>query len=337
VHRQLFALKGIAAMTIQSNMTVLILGSRGRLGAALVDAFAGAGWRVLRQVRKRETGDEDDTLVADARDARSVLNEIGRRAVTKVDVVINACNPPYTRWHIEALPLNAAAIDIATQTNATLIFPGNVYNFGAAMPEHLLTDTRQLAATRKGRIRIEMELALKRAADNGLQCVIIRAGNFFGCKPGSWFDLVIAEDLMRGKIGMPGSPGVPQPWAYMPDLVQTFVNVATARHTLGVFEQVHFAGHTLQLQQIAEVIERLTQRQYKRNPLPWRLIRGLSFAVPMWREIAELAYLWERPHELVTAPAHLALMSAHTPTDDAFRDAISSRYPALIHAQPRLA
>jgi hypothetical protein len=32
--------------------------------------------------------------------------------------------------------------------------------------------------------------------------------------------------------------------------------------------------------------------------MPWKLIKLGSVLVPMWREIAEVAYLWERPHAL---------------------------------------
>ncbi len=55
------------------------------------------------------------------------------------DVVVNATNPLYTKRDTEAVPMARTANDVALQLDATLIFPGNVYNFGASMPA-LLTE-----------------------------------------------------------------------------------------------------------------------------------------------------------------------------------------------------
>lgn len=317
-------------MSDQHTSTVLILGARGRLGSALAGAFSARGWRVIRQVRSAGSVSSENIVQADARSASEVLKALDDANIKSVNLVINACNPIYTRWATEALPLNEAAIRVAKTLNATLLFPGNVYNFGADMDPQLANDTPQRAQTRKGRIRIAMEQQLADAAGSGLQSIVIRAGDFFGSTQGSWFDLVIAKDLSRGKIGIPGSPEVPRAWAYVPDLANTFVNIATQRDTLARFEQVHFAGHTVSLQDVINAVSTITQRNYKQSKLPWPLIRTLSFAVPMWREIAELAYLWERPHQLVTAPQHQSLIAAQTPFNAAIRHAISLIHPALV-------
>jgi nucleoside-diphosphate-sugar epimerase len=319
-------------MSTQSTSTVLILGSRGRLGAALVRAFHARGWQVLQQARDRSTEDGDNVVDADARNAEAVLTALRNRHAGAVDVVINACNPVYTRWATEALPLNTASIAIARALNATLIFPGNVYNFGADMGESLTRDTAQRAKTRKGLIRITMEQQLANAVESGLQSIIIRAGDYFGCTYGSWFDLAIAKDLHRGKITSPGPLNVSHAWAYVPDLAETFVNVAEARSRLAQFERIHFAGHTVTTQTMIDAISKLTQRSYKVGTLPWPIIRTFSFAVPMWRQIAELAYLWQRPHQLISAPEHLSLTATQTPFDDAVRQSVASLHPSLLTA-----
>ena len=45
--------------------------------------------------------------------------------------VVHAANPVYTQWQTQALPLAQRAIDTARRLRAVLMFPGNVYNFGA--------------------------------------------------------------------------------------------------------------------------------------------------------------------------------------------------------------
>jgi nucleoside-diphosphate-sugar epimerase len=325
-------------MLNSSTQTILILGARGRLGSALALAFRSRGWNVLQQVRRRNPGDGVDMIDADARDADAVLRAVLRFHGGGVDVVVNACNPLYTRWAKEALPLNEASIEIARALKATLMFPGNVYNFGADMTDALKRETEQHATTRKGKIRVAMEKQLALAAESGLQSIVIRAGDYFGCSTGSWFDLVIAKDLHRGKVVAPGRLDAMHSWAYVPDLAETFVNAADARERLSTFERIHFAGHVANLQTIIESIESITARRYKIGTLPWPIIRGLSFAVPMWREIAELAYLWQRSHQLITAPEHQPLIAPQTPINEALRRSIAAIHPSLLGTDaPRLA
>ena len=316
-------------MAAQTKSTVLILGARGRLGTALTNAFGEAGWRVLQQARATADRDPTSIIAADARDAATVVSA-AKACADRVDVVINATNPVYTRWATEAEALNRAAIEITQALGATLMFPGNVYNFGAEMPAVLLSDTQQHAETRKGRIRINMEQAIEGATTSGMQGIVIRAGDFFGCNTGSWFDMAIAKDLPRGKLTYPGPLDLPHAWAYVPDLAQTFVRVAEARATLGRFERIHFAGHTVTGHDVTASIERLTGLSLKVGKLPWPLIRAVGVVRPLWRELAEMSYLWQRPHQLLTDPTHASLVAATTPFDDAMSAGVAALHPQLV-------
>jgi nucleoside-diphosphate-sugar epimerase len=208
--------------------TVLILGARGRLGGALAQAFAAAGWRVLAQ---RRTGGKDPSpaegiqwVQAEAGDTAALV-----RAATGARVVVHAMNPAYTAaaWRAQAPGLLQAAIDAAAALGAMLLFPGNVYNFGADMPALLAPDTPQRPGTEKGRIRVDLEQQLAQATNTrGLQAVVIRAGDFFGAGSGSWLDQVIVKKLPQGRVTWPGALDLPHAWAYLPDLARAFVHVA---------------------------------------------------------------------------------------------------------------
>ena len=58
------------------------------------------------------------------------------------------------------------------------------------------------------------------------RCGVIRAGDFFGGGPGSWFDLAIAKRAAAGALVYPGPLDRPHAWAYLPDLAQEHPNVA---------------------------------------------------------------------------------------------------------------
>lgn len=276
------------------NRTALILGANGRFGAAAAQAFADAGWSVIAQARRSAPAshprirplaaplDHTDAIVA---------------AAAGACVVVHAVNPLYTRWAQDVMPLGRLGMHIAQRLGATFMLPGNVYNFGAGMPARLDVDTPQQPTSRKGRIRVDLEAEMAARAAQGLASVVIRAGDFYGCGSGSWFDMVIAKSVAQGKLVYPGPLDVPHAWAYVPDLARAFVAVAE-RGTGRGFTNLHFAGHTLTGAELLDRLEACIGRPMKRATLPWGLLRAGGLVVPMWRELAEMAYLWRVPHGL---------------------------------------
>ena len=287
--------------------TVLILGARGRFGLACARAFADAGWRVLAHMRPHAQvpaevqGDARiQWLSIDLTDTEALA-----RAGAGAAVVVHALNPAYTNraWRSESLPMLESTVAIARTLGATLMFPGNVYNFGSDMPAVLREDTPQRADTVKGQIRIGMEEHLRRS---GVRSIVIRAGDFFGSGAGTWFDLAVVKDIQKGVITYPGARDVSTAWAYLPDLARTFVAVAQRRAELPAFEVLHFAGHNATGQRWLDVLTPIAQQQgwvtagvaVRFGGLPWPLIRLLGWLVPSWGALLEMHYLWERPHSL---------------------------------------
>ena len=119
-----------------------------------------------------------------------------------MDVIVHALNPPYPAWS-KAMPvLTANVITAASQCGATVMIPGNVYNFGEAMPAVLSESTAHAPTTRKGRLREQMEKAF--AASN-VQTIVLRAGDFIDAEQsGNWFDGHIANKVSKGSIMYPG-------------------------------------------------------------------------------------------------------------------------------------
>ena len=283
--------------------TVLILGARGRFGLAAARAFADAGWRVLGQMRPGAQAGADERiewLATDLHDTQALAT-----AARGAAVVVHALNPAYTNeaWRGQVVPMTDAALAVTRALDATLMVPGNVYNFGAAMPTVLREDTPQLAQTVKGRIRIDMEAQLQRS---GVRSVVIRAGDFFGSGRGTWFDATIVTRIQKGVFTYPAPNGVGTAWAYLPDLARTFVAVARQRSELPTFDVLHFAGYQLTAQQWLDALDPLARAQgwvvpqghIKLSRLPWPLIRLGALFMPTWAALSEMRYLWDTPHRL---------------------------------------
>jgi nucleoside-diphosphate-sugar epimerase len=316
--------------TTDSKPIALVLGANGRLGAAAVQAFAAAGWRVLAQARR-----QPDALPPGA--AHVALDMADGAALAPAAagarVVVYAVNPPYTRWPALALPLLRQGIAVARRLNATLMLPGNVYNFGAGMPPLLSEHTPQQPTTRKGHIRAQMESELRTLAERGeLRSIVVRAGDFFGGGTGSWLDLVITKSLRQGKLVYPGSLDVPHAWAYLPDLARAFVAAASRAEALPAFTDLPFAGHTLVGAELLDAIERAAAAlglalrggaRLKRARLPWALFRLGGLVVPLLREVSEMSYLWRVPHALDGTALQRAVGPLPAmPLDAALREAL---------------
>ncbi|MGZ8260683.1 MAG: NAD-dependent epimerase/dehydratase family protein [Caldimonas sp.] len=291
-------------MAPSSRRSVLVLGANGRVGLAAAQAYAAAGWQVAAHIRH----DALPGMPAAAGIVRAPLAALAAGELADVapaSVVVHAVSPVYTRWDEEAMPAAREGMAIAERLGARLMLPGNVYNYGAAMPERIDETTPQRPTTRKGEIRAAMESELaERAAQGRLRATVIVAGDFFGAGSGNWFDQAIVRSIAKGKLVYPGDTALVHAWAYLPDLARAFVAVAELEG-LAPFERFAFAGHSVTggellagLERAAESLGVAPARGWKVGGMPWPLLRAFGAVVPMWRELATMSYLWRVPHAI---------------------------------------
>ena len=275
---------------------VVVLGAAGRFGYCAAEAFRAAGWSVASLVRpgaaaRAPAGTE--VVEVDALDHAAV-----GKAARGADVVLHALNPPYTDWSRLALPLAYSAVTAAETAGATLLFPGNLYNYGSPLPAVIDERTPMRPSSRKGRLRLAIEDGMADAAERGLRVVILRAGDFYGGGRGSWLDLVLAKEIGHGRLTYPGPLDLVHEWAYLPDLVSALVRLAAIRETLAPFETFGFAGHAVTGHEFTTAIARAMGRKLLVKRMTWWLIHALRPIVPLCRELSEIAYLWNEPHRI---------------------------------------
>jgi nucleoside-diphosphate-sugar epimerase len=300
---------------------ILVLGAAGQLGHAAAEAFRAAGWEVASVARARASDMPPGTepIHADARDEEAMAE-----AARGADVVLHALNVPYTRWSADAVPLAEAAITAARHSGATLVFPGNLYIYGDGMPAIVNETTPIRPTSRKGEIRAAVEARLRAAADGGMRVIILRGGDFFG-GPGttSYFDRIVVRDIGAGRLTYPGPLDVVHEWAYVPDLCDAMVRLVAARAALEPFAEFGFPGHAVTGRVLVGAIARACGRGFKVSGMPWPLLRMLGIVVPIFRELAEVAYLWSTPHAIDGTKLAAAIGDLpHTPLDRAVTAAL---------------
>jgi len=277
-------------------MPVLVVGASGAFGSAVAEEFARRGHRVRGLVRKlREPADAGAALQLIAGDAqdRSTLE----RAVEGAAVVVHAVNYPYPNWDPAMREVTAKIVAVTRDARARLVFPGNVYGFGAQTGRALGEDAAQEATTRKGRLRAELEFMIARACDDGrMRGLVVRAGDFFGPSVRNGLvDRIFARAALGRSIQVLGRPSMPHQWAFMPDLARLTVDLVEREAALAPFEVVHFAGHvvTRQMDFLHEVAIAAGRPDLRVRALPWWLLRLAALFDPMTRELIELDYLFD--------------------------------------------
>jgi nucleoside-diphosphate-sugar epimerase len=301
--------------------TVIILGANGRFGRAAAGAFLTAGWQVRNFARScSEEPTAIEWIAGDAFDAEALAG-----AARGCDVIVNALNPPYSRWQRDLPRLTANVIAAAQASGATVMIPGNVYHYGAAMPARLAENTPAAPTTRKGRLRAEMERAYSDAVADGVRTIILRAGDFIERqKTGNWFDSYIAARVTEGRVMYPGPLDRTHAWAYLPDMARAMTVLADRRVGFAAFEEFGFAGYALTGRMLVDAIARSAGRELTVKGLSWPMIRLLGLAMPQMREVAEVSYLWRRPHAIDGAKLATALPEfRETPYKAAIAEALA--------------
>ena len=303
---------------------VIVLGAKGRFGRAATRAFADAGWGVVqagRGVHGPGWIDVDATSVAETVDA-----------CAGADVIVNAVNPPYDHWTKTVPDVTQAVIAAAQAADATVMIPGNLYNYGCTLPPVLREDTAWVANTRKASIRICMEDAFR---DSGVQTIVLRGGDFLEpARTGNWFDSYIAPKATQGKLIYPGPLDQVHSWAYLPDMARAFVGLADKRQSLARFEEFGFAGYALTGSALVAYVESALGRPMRVSPFPWFALRVMQLGSPMMREVLEMRYLWDRPHEVDGTKLASVLPDLHlTPVQDAIAACLVEKTDAYVSSE----
>ncbi|WP_346914787.1 NAD-dependent epimerase/dehydratase family protein [uncultured Roseibium sp.] len=287
---------------------IVVLGATGRFGRAAMTAFRTAGWTVRgfsRSMPEPRSADAHEWMTGDAHDRGSVI-----RAAEGCDVIVNALNPPYPLWRRDLPVFTRNVIAAAWRSGATVMLPGNVYNYGAGMPSVLSEETPHRPTTRKGHLREEMERSY---AGCGIRTILLRAGDFIdGRKTGNWLEDYILADLPKGKIMYPGPLDRVHAWAYLPDMAAAMAGLAEKRDQFADFEEFGFPGFALTGCELIAAAEQAVGRNLKVRGMPWPLLRVGGLFSPLMREVTEMAYLWKVPHRVDGSKLALVLPDLRT-------------------------
>ncbi|WP_020605436.1 NAD-dependent epimerase/dehydratase family protein [Spirosoma spitsbergense] len=290
------------------NPSVLVLGATGSIGYAVAANLLARQWPVTILVRNRAKAEKlfpnEPTLTiveGDVQDA-PLLN----RLAADKQYIFHGINYPYNQWFGNMDTATQKIIDAASQggtngSRATIVFPGNVYNFGNTS-EPIREDSAVNPCTRKGRLRVAIEKMLEQAASAGKCRVLnVRLPDFWG--PNVLNDGVrpVFENALNGEA-LPWllTVDVPHQSVYTNDAAEIIARLmlrdwtTKATERSNPYEVWNYGGTTLpSIRSWFGQISELAGKPLKMQVYSRFLISVLGLFMPTLREVKEMLYLYE--------------------------------------------
>lgn len=321
---------------IQPAINILVLGATGSIGYAVTANLLNRQLPVTILVRNRAKA---ETLYPNAPTLTIVEGDVQdaallNRLAINVTHIIHAINYPYDQWFGNMDTATQKVIDAAAQNGATIIFPGNVYNFGNTR-EFIREDSRPNPITRKGKLRVDIEAMLERAAkaslnsDRPVRVLNVRLPDFWGPNVLNAGMAPIFEGALKGKA-LPWllNVDIPHQAVYTNDAAEIIARLMlrdASTPSMIPYEVWNYGGTTLpSMRWLFEHIAALTGKPLKVQVHSRFMISALGLFMPIMREVKEMLYLYENTVVLDDSKVRMTFPDFHeTPIDLALTTTLS--------------
>ena len=262
----------------------VVIGASGQIGTHLVRALEATGVRVRCVTRSPRRG--------------HVSGDIGDVAAA-VDLcagasVVHACfGGPHATWHTEFPRMTRGVLAGATAAGARVVFADNLYAYGPH--DGVLTeDTALRPAGPKQRLRAEIADQFLHAS---VPVAVVRAADLYG--PGIDNAMVntalIARVLAGHRVFLPGALDAPHTFSFVPDVARALVRIATSDDAWGQVWHVPSAP-AVSLRMLVAKVAALGHGRPRLTRIPTWVVRLSGLFDRQVRELAEMAFQWDRPY-----------------------------------------
>lgn len=282
--------------------TSIVVVGAGQIGTPLAARLVALGHRatlVSRRVPK--------TLPAGVRhvalDAGDGAALGGLLAQTSASAVVVAANPgTYSAkaWREGLVPLHRGVVAACRRAGARLVVLENLYMHGPL--DRIGPDAPMAPVSRKGEVVAALTRALEDAATDGVRVVRLRAPDFYGHGLTS---AVVGEEAIRNAergalVLVPGDADAEHAFSHRDDVVDALAMLALGPEqppgAVFMAPSIHISPRAL----LDRYAHRARGAGARARVLVLRkgVLRAAGVAVPLLRELAEMAYQWTEPYRV---------------------------------------
>ena len=277
------------------NSKYLILGSTGSIGYAYAKTVIKNKKAVTLIVRNPEKakklfGDSDlvEIIQGDATDL-----ELLKKTSSDKDFIFHGINYPYDQWENNMDRVTKFVIEAAGQNKATIVFPGNIYEFGPV--KEITDDMIPNPTTKKGKIRLKLYNMLKDAAEaKKCKVIFMRLPDFFGPNVVNGLtERVFGFAVKKKTINWLIRSDIPHQFVYTPDATDLMYAIGqdAKRPDFVVYNYASFVIPSMN--DLAKEMAKHTGGTDKVQNMPKFMIGIMGWFMPVMRELKENFYLFE--------------------------------------------
>ncbi|WP_422391992.1 NAD-dependent epimerase/dehydratase family protein [Arthrobacter sp. N1] len=294
-------------------MTLYVVTGAGPVGWTIAEQLAERGDTVRLLTRSGSGPDHPsvEKLRADASDPGALASAIAGAAA--VFHCIHGSAYTAGSWRRELPAAEAVVLDAAHRAGTVVVFPESLYSY--SHPDTVMTEDGERAAT-GGKRGVRTALLAARAASPACTVLVI-ASDFYGprARMAHAGERMIPAILAGKAIQLVGDPGAPHSFTYVPDLAAAMITAAGLPRA---------ADRMLHAPTLPALSQRAMAEAFALaagvvvpplRGIPGWLLRALGTVLPSVREIAELAYQFDRPFVMDSSASERLLGLAPTPLE----------------------
>lgn len=235
-----------------------VLGGTGLLGKATTDALLKRGFSVKILVRSVEKYKEmyiDGKIPGrvDVIEGEIDSNIALATALEYSDTVFFCYNTEYKQWESDLPRWTSKIGDLCATTQAKIIYPGCVINYGANTQSPITEESDQNTSAEKGQLKIALEQRLGTSSTKGATLVIVRMPELFGFTDN---DQIISQIFKAAIDKKPaywyGDPNLTHEFLFAEDAAEALVNIAISEKTNDTM--INLSGHRVTPDQFIRLI-----------------------------------------------------------------------------------
>ncbi|GGU08096.1 NAD-dependent epimerase/dehydratase family protein [Nocardioides albus] len=294
------------------NSTYLVIGA-GPVGATIAQQLADRGDRV-RLLTRSGSGPVHasiERLHGDASDPETVTQAAaGVRAVFHC---MHGSAYAAATWRAELPRAEQVVLEAAGRAGAVVVFPESLYAYGRVTGP-MTEQTPRTADFGKPAVRVEL---LKARDASVTPTVSVAASDFYGplVRTAHAGERMVPTVLAGRTMWVIGDPDAPHSWTYVPDLGAAMIRSADDESLWNTFLHAPTAPAISQRALVRTYAETAGVPAPRVAAIPGWAMKAIGTVHPGTRELAELAYQFDKPFVMDSTASEARLGMAPTPLE----------------------